>query len=102
MSTTAESSSADPIRAFVTELLRSGIMLSDVLADLLEDLPDDAFPGEDTAEVLLDMVTGSIQPAAQAFGLELVREATALIGASADRVVAHLRAAAAEAGRRIV
>ena len=87
-------SNADPIRAFVTELLRSGIMLADVLADLLEDLPDDAFPGEETAEVLLDMVTGSIQPAAQAFGVEMVREATALIGASADRVLQDLHAAA--------
>ena len=62
-----------------------------------EDLPEDAFPGEEPGEVLLEMVTGSIRPAADAAGERAVREATALLGAIGERVVDDLRAAASRA-----
>ena len=76
------------------EAVRLGLLLTDVLGGLLEDLPDDAFPGEEPGEVLLEMVTGSIRPAADAAGERAVREATALLGAIGERVVDDLRAAA--------
>jgi hypothetical protein len=96
---TARIARGDHVRVFVEELLRIGIMLTDVLAGILDDLPDDAFEGEDHAEVLLDMVVGTIRPAADAAGAQTVRQATALLGAVGDRVLCDLRAAADRAAR---
>jgi hypothetical protein len=84
----------DECRFFVEEVLRTGLMLADVLGALLEDLPDDAFPGEDPAEVLLEMLAGTFRPAAKAAGARAVREAAGLLGALGDRALADLRAAA--------
>jgi hypothetical protein len=81
------------VHGFVEELVRTGVMLADLLSRLLEDLPDDAFPGENTGEVLLEMLAGTAAPAARAAGEETVGRATALIGAVADRVLADLEAA---------
>ena len=83
----------DYVRTFVEELLGTGLMLVDLLSALLEDLPDDAFPGEDTGEVLLDMLAGTIGPAARAAGGDTLRGATALLGAVRDRTLADLEAA---------
>ena len=55
----------------------------------------DTFPGEDPAEVLLEMLAGSACLAIEAAGLEISRAATALVGAVMDRVRDDLRAAAA-------
>jgi hypothetical protein len=85
------------VRTFVEELLRTGFSLTDVLSTLVEDLPEDAFPGEDSGEVLLEMLAGSIQPVANAAGAETLHRATALLGAVRDRTFADLRAAAAKA-----
>ena len=70
-------------------------MFSDVLSGLLDDMPDDAFPGESPAEVLIEMLTGSVRPVAEAAGPEtvLVRAALALVGAMADKTVSDLRRA---------
>jgi hypothetical protein len=89
----------DEVRAFLEELLRTGLSLTDVLSHLLEALPDDAFPGEESGEVLIEMVAGSIRPAADAAGAQTVNGATALLGAVRDRTFADLRAAAARARR---
>ena len=83
----------DPTRALVEEVLRTGIMLADVLSGLLDDLPGDAFPGEEPAAVLTEMLVGSLRPVTDAAGSQTVAQATALIGAIADRVVSDLRAA---------
>jgi hypothetical protein len=88
------------VRALVMEVLRTGLMLSDLLAGLLEDLPADAFPGEDTGEVLVEMLVGTISPAANAAGATIVRQATGLLGAMGDRTVADLEAALELARRR--
>jgi len=77
----------------VEEVLRTGLMLADLLEDLLDALPADAYPGERPAEVLLEMVAGSVHPAAAALGTDVVRQATALVGALGDRVIADLKAA---------
>jgi hypothetical protein len=89
----------DPARVLVEEVLRTGLMLSNVLATILEDLPEDAFPGEEPAAVLVEMVVGSIRPLAEAAGATTVTQTVALLGALSDRVVADLRAAR-DASRR--
>jgi len=92
--TTSAAATLQDTRAFVEEVVRTGLMLTGLLGDLLEELPDDAFRGEEPAEVLLEMVTGSVHPAAAALGAHLVRQATALVGATADRALADVQAAA--------
>jgi hypothetical protein len=79
----------------VQALLRTSITLQDVFVRLVEEIPADAFPGEDPATVLLEMISGSACLAIEAAGLEISRSATALIGAVMDRVIDDLRAAAA-------
>jgi len=88
---------ADDVRAFVEELLRTGLTLTDMLAGLLEDLPEDAFPGEDSGEVLLEMLAGTLTPVVEAAGAQTARRATALLGAVRDRTIADLRLAAEQA-----
>jgi hypothetical protein len=81
------------VREFVEQVLRTGLMLTDVLGRLLDDLPQDAFPGESTGEVLLEMLTGTVRPVAEAAGPDTLEHCTALLGAAADRVAADLQAA---------
>jgi hypothetical protein len=81
-------------RELVEEVLRTALALEDVMSSLLEELPDGAFPGEDNARVLLEMVVGSVHPAALAAGPRDCRTATALVGAIRERVLADLRTAA--------
>ena len=76
-------------------VLRIGLMLEGLLADLLEDLPDDAFPGENNGVVLVEMLTGTIRPAATAAGEGIVREATDLLYASGDLTIEGLEGALA-------
>lgn len=90
-----QADSADAARVLIEELLRTAFGLGDVLGSLLEDLPEDAFPGEDNAAVLLEMVVGSCRPAIEASGESGCWAAIALIGAVRDRVFDDLRAAAA-------
>lgn len=88
-------------RDLVEELLRTAFILQDLMASLLEEMPEDAFPGEDNAAVLLEMVVGSSDPAIVAAGEPGCRAATALIRAVRDRIIDDLRLAAelAEAKR---
>ena len=81
-------------REFVEQLIRSGLVLSNLCADLLEDIPPDAFPGEQPVEVLLEMLTGSVLPVTAAAGQDALAEANALVAAIVDRVIGDLRLAA--------
>ena len=83
----------DDVRALTDQALRTGTMLSRLVGDLLDGLPEDPFPGEDELEVLFEMLVGTMMPVADAAGVEAVRGATALLGAMGDRVLADLRAA---------
>jgi hypothetical protein len=83
----------DAARGFVEEVLRTGLLLSTLIGDLLEDMPDDAFPGENPADVLVQMLTGSVRPALEAAGQRTLEEATALLGAMSDRALCDLQAA---------
>jgi hypothetical protein len=94
---------SDLAQVLVMDALSLSLFLSGVVASVLEDLPDDAFPGEDPAEALIEMVIGSVRPAVDAAGPETTRAAIALLGAVGDRVSDDLHAAwelakAAEAG----
>jgi hypothetical protein len=90
----------DDALEFVKHVLATGLMLVDVLSLLLDDVPHDAFPGEEPAEVLVEMVAGSFRPAAEAIGPNALREATALVGALVDRTLCDLRTAADLAAER--
>jgi hypothetical protein len=90
---------ADLTHALVEEIVRTGLMMTGLLEDLLESLPEDAFPGESHADVLLEMLAGSTRPAVTAAGHETVRELMSLLGAVRDRTLSDLRAAAAAAPR---
>lgn len=83
----------DETRAFIEQLLRTGLMLTDLLSELLEQLPDDAFPGQEPGVVLIDMLIGTSRPVADAAGEQAVRAATALLGAVGDRTLSDLRVA---------
>ena len=95
-----ETMDLETTRELVEEVLRTAMALEDVVVSLLEDLPDGAFPGEDPGLVLLEMIVGSVHPAAVAAGLRDTRTATALVGAIRERVLADLRTAAVLAGER--
>jgi hypothetical protein len=83
------------VEAFVWQVIRTGFMLQELLGNLLEDLPEDAFPGENTTHVLVEMLTGTIRPVAERAGEPQVRRATRLLNASGEKVVEDLRAALA-------
>lgn len=78
----------------VEELLRTSFWLADVLSVLLEDLPGDAFPGEEQGAVLVEMVAGSSLPAIEAAGAPACLAATDLVIEIRERVREDLRAAA--------
>jgi hypothetical protein len=81
-------------RGLIEELLRTAFMIEVALASLFEDLPEGAFPGEDNAAVLLEMVVGSCGPVVRAAGESDCRAAVALMGAIRDKVLDDLQAAA--------
>ncbi|HEX4753493.1 MAG TPA: hypothetical protein VH268_11385 [Solirubrobacterales bacterium] len=87
-------------RELVEEVLRTALALEDVMTALLDELPDYAFPGQDNAHVLLEMVVGSVHPATLAAGPRDCNVATALVGAIRERVIADLRTAAELAKER--
>jgi hypothetical protein len=94
----------DPIvhitRDLVEEVMLTALALDDVLGALIAELADDAFPGEDKTVVVLQMIVGSVVPAARAAGEDSCRTATALVAAIRERVLADLHAAAELATER--
>jgi hypothetical protein len=90
----------DYVRDFVEEILRTALMLGELVEDLVESMPEDAFPGESNGKVVLEMLIGSIRPVADAAGEQSVRIAVGLLAASRARTIADLRRAAELAERR--
>jgi hypothetical protein len=78
----------------MVELLRTGVAITDALGTLLDDIPEDAFPGEDPTEVLIEMLVGTCRPAIEAAGESTCLSAQALIAAIGERFLEDLRAAA--------
>lgn len=95
----APAPSEDFVHDYVEEVVRAGLMLSELLADLIEGVPEDAYPGEAPGAVVFGMLVGTIRPTAEAAGEQTVREATALLAASCERTLADLRRAAKLARR---
>lgn len=87
------------IRDFVFALLRTGYMLSHLAADLVDALPDDAYPGEDSAAVVLEMLCGTIASALESADPCAVEQATELLELATERTVEHLRLALAMSQR---
>jgi hypothetical protein len=85
-------------QALIEELLRTAFSLGAAFVSLLEDLPEDAFPGEDPAAVLIEMMAGSSHPAVDAAGEVGCWAATELIEAVRERILDDLRDAARLAG----
>jgi hypothetical protein len=83
----------DHIERFVLELLRTGCMLSDLASDLIEALPEEAYPGEDPAAVVIEMMSGTIATALAYADPADLRRATELIDVAATRTIEHLRLA---------
>jgi hypothetical protein len=94
------SSEDDHIRWFVLELLRTGCVLTDLVADLIEALPAGAYPGEEPASVVIEMLCGTIATALVSADPGDVRRATELIYVAATRTREHLRLAC-DLSRRI-
>jgi hypothetical protein len=78
----------------VSEVIRVAVTLEELFSSFLPSIPDGAFPGEDKAQVLFDMVLGSVEPATAAAGEKDCRTAIALIGAMRERILADLHTAA--------
>lgn len=83
----------DLARSLVEEILRTGLSLFDTVSSLLEDLPEDAFPGEDPAAVLIEMVAGSSRSAIDAAGDAGCRTAIDLLEGVREAILRDLRAA---------
>jgi hypothetical protein len=88
---------ADPAHAFVLEVLRTGLMLTDLVAGLIESTPEGAFAGEETGDVLVAMLAGTVRPAVVAAGPDVVDACTALLGALGDRTLRDMEEAARRA-----
>ena len=81
-------------QALILEIFRTALTLDSIIDSLQEELPKDAFPGEDHAIVLLEMILGSASPAIEAAGEDQCRASIALMGAVVDRVMTDLQEAA--------
>jgi DNA-binding response OmpR family regulator len=83
-----------PVAELVMEVLGTALVLDRTVSVLMEDLPEEAFPGEDNASVLLEMIVGSVTPAVAAAGEDECRTAIALVASIRERVLADLHTAA--------
>jgi hypothetical protein len=80
--------------AVVEELLRTALWLFDVSTALLDEMPDDAFPGEDSGAVLIEMLAGSCRPAIESAGEVGCQAAMKLAAAMRENVRKDLITAA--------
>jgi hypothetical protein len=79
------------ISEFVLKLVGTGIWLSELAADLVESLPDDAYPGEEPGAVILEMLCGTAATVLGSVDPQEVERATELIELARDRTVEHLQ-----------
>jgi hypothetical protein len=90
----------DASHELVQALLRTAFTLQDLFADLVEEMPEGAYPGEDNAEVLFEMFVGSARKAIVAVGEPQAEAATALVEAVREGVLDDLRKAISIAKKR--
>jgi hypothetical protein len=89
-------------QALIEELLRTALWLFDVTSSLLDELPEDAFPNEDPAVVMVEMLAGSCRPAIEAAGEAGCRTAIGLAIAIRENIRNDLQAVARSASNRQV
>ena len=75
-------------------------MLCELVSDLIEAMPSDAYPGEEPGAVLLEMLCGTVRTSLASVDPRDVRRATELIDKAGVRTLEHLQLAA-ELSRRI-
>lgn len=80
----------DHVTTFTLALLGTGLMLSDLAADLIEGLPPEHYPGERVEEVVVEMITGTISTAIGDTDKHTIVQATDLIVDARERVIEHL------------
>jgi hypothetical protein len=94
VSARVEQKEHDAGQLLIEEMLRTALWLFDISTSLLDDLPDGAFPGEDSGEVMVEMLAGSCRPAIDAAGDDGCRIAIELLTSIRENVLNDLRAAA--------
>lgn len=88
------------VEQFVLELLRTGAMICQLVENLVEALPDDAYPGEDKGSVVVEMIRGSIGMALAPLDEADVLRCTVVMQLASDGLIEHLKLAC-ELSRRI-
>src|SRR6202020_788789 len=83
----------DHIDQFVLSLIRTGLLLTDVAADLAEALPPDAYPGEEPGAVVIEMMSGTIRTVLETVDPDIISEAADLMDLALDQVQEHLHLA---------
>ena len=92
--------SEDHAAEFTKELLRAGDILYGLATDLVEAVPQDAYPGEAPAEVVVEMMVGTIRTFLDGVDPGEVRRASDLMSGACDRLLEHLKLAL-ELSRRV-
>jgi hypothetical protein len=90
----------DYARDFLEQILRAGALLSDRVDELADLVPEDAYPDESEVEVVLDLITETLRPLAEAAGERFVRDAVALVEKVQDKVLTDLPLSVELAGLR--
>ena len=81
----------DHVDRFVLELLGTGSILSELVGNLVDALPDDAYPGERPAAVVIEMLCGTIATALESVDPQDVERSTELIHLARARTLEHLK-----------
>lgn len=88
------SSASSDAQDLIEELLRTALWLFDVMSSLLDELPEDVFPDEDPAVVMIEMLANSCRPAIEIAGEAGCRTAVELAIALRENIRNDLRTAA--------
>jgi hypothetical protein len=83
----------DLTRTLVEHIVRTGLGISTIVDLLLDALPEHAYPGEDNAAVLLDMLVGTLRPVVDGADPAVVRATIDFLQATLERTDHDLRAA---------
>jgi hypothetical protein len=81
------------IDRFALELLRTSWMLCGLVDNLVDALPEDAYPGEDRGSVVIEMLFGSIASGLEDVEATDLARAAELIERAGARVIEHLEVA---------
>jgi hypothetical protein len=79
--------------ALVRQVVQTGLGLFSIAELLVDALPDDAFPGEENVDVVLEVLATAVAPIAQAAGRPVVEAAIGFLRAVHERTEADLGAA---------